>query len=297
MGRTRRLEGMILGGAVLLAAGVLALEGTFAAVLQLDPAVDIALAGAGVLLLFTALFTLRLDRGADVFPRGPRPSSVGPSSGASLMALPSLRASGPSATPTSLLVEAPPSAAPAPPAATGLPARPTSVDAGGSTLLIPFAEENPASSSPPAAPAGARTVSQLVDRMDALQRASVSRPSPPSTPKSAPLAASLLHRLTRVPSPPATPSTPPVGRRCNDCGDPLGAPPRFEPCADCGRALCERCYWRTSSGPQAHLCTTCLRDRPVPRPTAPAATFPRPGPAASPSTASGRTTPLRRPSN
>jgi hypothetical protein len=305
VGRAVRVGGLILAGAALLAAGALGFEWPYAPAALLNPLVEIVLVGAGALVLFTALSTPALDRRTGVSDaREGSPSPI-PSSESSLMALPSIVASDSAVSPTFPTLKAAAPNPPIPAPVTDLPAGLVAVDTGNSTLLIPFAEEPaappPLTPAPPAAPLAAQTVTQLVDRMDVLQRAAPVSSSPavsalpPSEP--VPLASSLLHRLTRVPIPPTTLSSPTVGRRCNDCGESLGSPPQFEPCPDCGRALCERCYWRTSSGPQAHLCTTCFRDRSVPRPPTPAVTFPRPGLNVSPSTPSGRTIPPRRPVN
>ena len=295
-----RLGGLILLGAALLAAGALGLEWRYAPALLRHSLVQEVLVGAGLLVLLAALLALGLDRPASVpAPDGPSPAeSASPEP--SLMTLPAIvgeESAIPPSEPapafdsggTSSSIQTPSSTIPAGLAAEG---------PGGSTLLIPFAEGLASGSPPSSIPGSGQTVTRLVDRIDALQRVaptSSPRAASPVPPEKESLASSLLLRLTRIPNPPAASATMEAARRCNDCGEPLGFPPHFEPCADCGRALCERCYWHTSSGPQAHLCTACIRERSVPRPPVPALTFSRPSPVASVSAPSNRTLQPRRP--
>ncbi|MGC2289543.1 MAG: hypothetical protein WA688_06775, partial [Thermoplasmata archaeon] len=269
--RALRLGGPIFAGAACLSAGLLGLGWSLAPALLRNFQVDLVLLGAGILVLPSALLLLALDRWKSApTPRAsPAPVPTRSTSGSSLMALPAIVREAP-AVPEPLPPSEPAVVTPFPiPTAAGTPAAVTAVAAGpaapgpaSSTLLIPFAEEPASPIGPPVTPFPAQTVSRLVDRMDVLQRVTATNPSPTTSP--APpsdretVASDLLLRLTRIPTPPAASTTTLVARRCNDCGDPLGAPPQFEPCDDCGRALCERCYWRTASGPAAHLCTVCL---------------------------------------
>lgn len=296
-GRQARLGGLMLLGAALVATGTLGFEWPFAPGFLQNPMVEIPLVAAGILLLFTALFALLLDRLAPL--PAPREWTAGPltSPQSSLMALPAIvrkestRSSVPTMIPAaSGATERPSDSAPAPAAL----AAEGSIS---STLLIPFVDQPSTPAPTPPVSASAQSVTQLVDRMETLQRAVPNGARPAAVPSSPPSdfpATPLLLRLTRIPTPPTATSTMEAARRCNDCGDPLGSPPRFEPCGDCGRALCERCYWRTSSGPQAHLCASCVRERSVPAPPAPTLSFPRPGLAAAASPPSGRTLPPRR---
>jgi hypothetical protein len=290
-GRATRLGGLILAGSALLAAAALGREWSFAPGLLRNLVVELVLVGAGAVLLLIALVALALDRAKPSRAPDQTPPAGATPSGSSLMALPAIMGKEPSVS------DAPPTdSSPSPPP--GVPLGMTAGAPAGSTLLIPFADT--LTPSPPASvdPASGSTVTGLVDRMDALQRAAPAATVPTASsspaPEPATMASALLLRLTRIPAPPATPSAA-VARRCTDCGDPLGSPPLFEPCADCGRALCERCYWRESSGPQAHLCTTCVQHRAVPRPPTPAVTFGRPTPVASVSKPSGRPLQPRRP--
>lgn len=294
-GYTLRLGGLIFAAAALLAAGAIALQWPMAPALLRNPFSESLFIGLGAMLLALGFGALALDRRRPV-PRPLRPVRLeAPSSESSLMALPALVEAEPTVSRPPVPAESPerpplPSA-PVPGAPLGL----TAANPAGSTLLIPFSEEpgRVARPSGGSLPRG-QTVSGLVDRMEALQRVAPTAPSSPgvagtTAPETGTLDSPLLLRLTRVPSPPVPAAVSSVARRCSDCGEALGSPPQFEPCADCGRALCERCYWRTSSGPQAHLCTTCFRDRSVPRPPTPAATFGGPAPLASASA------PARRP--
>ncbi|MFZ0831355.1 MAG: hypothetical protein WAN40_09520, partial [Thermoplasmata archaeon] len=222
-----------------------------------------------------------------------------PAPGSSLMTLPAIVGDAvPASTPTpvpSFVPLLPPS----PSLAVGTPMGFSAAAPASSTLLIPFADPSAPSAPSPEVPPSGLTVTGLVDRMDALQRASPSKSSPTGSSAAVsgqgPLASALLQRLTRIPTPPTVPAATAAGRRCNDCGDPLGSPPHFEPCGDCGRALCERCYWRASSGPQAHVCTSCLQDRSMARTPVPAVTFGRSSPVVSAATPSGGTLQPRRP--
>ena len=286
--RATRWGGLILGGAALLAAGTLGVEWRHAPAALRLPLVELVLLGAGILLLVGAFLALALGRGeVEPTPQVLTPEPSEPSS--SLMTLPAILGDESANQPpgsSSPTVTATPEVTP-PSVSTPLAVAATSTAS--STLLIPFAETSPSPAPPRTTPPG-QTVTRLVGRMDALQR--VAPPAPAalsfsSIDRGSPTS-SLLHRLTRIPSPPSAPLATPVARRCNDCGDQLGSPPQFEPCSDCGRALCERCYWRTSSGPQAHLCTTCFNERSVPRRPAPAVTFGRPTAVASGSTSVGR---------
>ncbi len=290
-----RLGGLLFLGAALLAAAALGFNWRFAPAALRTPWVEMTLLAAGIVALFLALLVLVLEPLPDPWgrpPAMPRTDRSGPS----LMALPAIVAS-----------VAPEGEAPAPPLPTVTPSstasRPTASPAGvaaeassGSTLLIPFATAPAAVSTTVAIDPAPQTVSGLVERMGALQRAAPPSPSPTaySTRASEPGPVTLLQRLSQIPTPRSAvaPSSP--GRRCVDCGEPLGSPPRFEPCGDCGRALCARCYWKTSSGPQAHLCATCVQSRAVPRPVSPAVTFGRPTAAGVPAPAP-RTVQPRRP--
>jgi hypothetical protein len=293
--RTMRLGGMMFAGAALLAAAALGLEWRLAPSLLRNSFVEIVLVGAGFIVLCVALLLLNLGRptGTPVLRESSSPLVA--TSEASLMALPAIVADEPADGPHLPTPEPVVAIAPAPSVAASTPAGLAAESPSNSTLLIPFADIPAPPVRAPDPPIPAPTVSRLVDRMDAIQR--VAPAAPTSTPPSehGPLGSALLLRLTRIPIPPAAPSATSAPRRCTDCGDPLGTPPQFEPCGDCGRALCERCYWRTSSGPAAHLCTTCFQDRSVPRPPAPAVTFARPVPAVSASAPSGRTLRPRRP--
>ncbi|MCI4352022.1 MAG: hypothetical protein L3K14_01345 [Thermoplasmata archaeon] len=294
-GRQARLGGLMLLGAALVATAALGLEWPFAPGFLQNPLLEIPLVAAGVLILFTALLSLVLDR-LEPIP-APREWAAGAlaSPQSSLMALPAIVGKGLAGSPV-------PSSVPDEGAgAVGFPAsarEPAGFAAEGSitsTLLIPFVDEpiRPAPTPPNSTPG--QSVSRLVDRMETLQRVAPNgspRAAIPSASPSGPPISPLLLRLSRIPSPPTATSSMEAARRCNDCGEPLGSPPHFEPCGDCGRALCERCYWRTSSGPRAHLCAVCVQERSVPRP--PALSFPRPGLAASVSDPSGRPLPPRR---
>jgi hypothetical protein len=294
--RSARLGGLLIAGSALIAAVALVLVWRLASGFLRNPLVEVVLVGAVALPVFTVLFSLAPDRWSVVpIPDRP-PRRAVPDSGSSLMALPAIVGEpSPEANlgPASGIDVLPPIVSPSGPvgvAATG----PVN-----STLLIPFADPGDSGGSMPVVPTSGLTVTRLVDRMDALQRAaptssvptsSVAAPAPSGTHGS-----ELLLRLTRIPSPPAPSVASAVARRCNDCGDALGSPPHFEPCGDCGRALCERCYWRTSSGPQAHICTTCLQNRAAPRPPTPAVTMGRPTAIVAVSTPSGRALQPRRP--
>jgi hypothetical protein len=300
-GRTMRLGGLIFAGAALLAVGAVGLQWRMAPTLLRLPVIEFVFVGAGLLVVLIGLVSLALDRRSVVHdaPRPARPRDS--SSGSSLMALPALVTEQPVASPSAPAFS-PLDATPTPATVmTALPVGLASAGASNSTLLIPFAQEPALTTLEPVSPVPGVTVSQLVDRMSALQRVAPSgvsaHPTPTATLASVPLPTTLELRLTRIPTPPSLPSATSVARRCNDCGDPLGSPPQFEPCADCGRALCERCYWQTSSGPQAHLCASCFRDRSVPRPPTPAVTFGGPEPGVSVATPSGRTLQPRRPAN
>ncbi|MCI4347802.1 MAG: hypothetical protein L3J97_04190 [Thermoplasmata archaeon] len=296
-GRQARLGGLMLLGAALLATGAIGFEWRFAPGFLRHSLVEIPLVAAGLLLLLVAVIALALDRGASVPAAGGSTDPALASPESSLMALPAIVAeesaessvprTGPDyGTPT----DAPPTPAPRP---VGLMAE----GSGSSTLLIPIADQQMSPTPAPAVLFPGQTVTRLVDRMESLQRVTPNG-SPgsaiPSSSPSGPLTSPLLLRLTRIPSPPLATSALEAARRCSNCGDPLGSPPQFEACGDCGRALCEPCYWKTSSGPEAHLCATCVQERSVPRPSTPALSFPRPGVAASAAGPSGRTLPPRR---
>lgn len=297
-GRALRLGALVIVGAALLAAEAIGLQWPSAPALLLYPLVVIVLVGAGVLLVLIPLTLLvRSRRGYQAKatpPDGPVPATADPS----LLTLPSLLREDPQEVfpeaDRDPLGPAPVIPGPVPDLPVGL----SMAEPGNSTLLIPLSVEPASPETPPPSAEPVQTVTRLVDRMDALQRATGATglpvPSALSPPEPAAHSNRLLHRLANVPTPPDDLSHAMAGRRCSDCGETLGSPPRFDPCADCGRALCARCYWRTSSGPQAHLCTTCFRDRSVPRPPAPMATIPRPGEPASVSGPLGRRVPPRR---
>jgi hypothetical protein len=304
LGRKTRLGELIIAGLSLLAIGVVLLLWSTAPALWRSTPIEFLFFAAGTLALLLGLVTSTLDRrfARPISPSPPAsPRARTTSSESSLMALPALVAEGP----TPKGPSASPEPAPVPPfvatSSAPAPAGLATASTGNSTLLIPFAGESVPAGPVLAAPGPGHTVSRLVDRMDALERVAPAPTSPSISSAAAtaqgPVPSPLLLRLTRIPTPPIGTSTAWAARRCNDCGEPLGSPPQFEPCADCGRALCERCYWRTSSGPQAHLCTACFRDRSVPRPPTPAVTFAKPEPAASASAPSGRWFRLRRPGN
>jgi hypothetical protein len=304
LGRRARLGELIVAGLALVAIGIVLLLWSTAPALWRSTPIEFLFFGAGTLALLLGLVTLAIDRRSvrRVTPPPPSPPRASaPSSESSLMALPALVAGGSTPKPAT----ASPEPAPVPPlpdmASAPVPAGLVTASPGTSTLLIPFAGESVPAGPVSASPSPGQTVSRLVNRMDALQRVAPTAPSPSlptiAAPTPGPVPSPLLLRLTRVPVPPTGAATALAARRCNDCGETLGSPPQFEPCADCGRALCERCYWRTSSGPQAHLCAACFRDRSVPRPPTPAATFAKPEPAASASAPSGRWFRLRRPGN
>jgi hypothetical protein len=288
-GHAARIGGLIFAGAALLAVGAVGLQWSMAPALLRTPGIELVFIAAGAIVLVIGLVALALERRAVAASR-PVPSTA-PSPRSSLMTLPAVvgEASAPAARPRSS-EPATPAAVPPSVSATGLPL--AAEGTSNSTLLIPFAEGLRSVDPNPAPPVADQTVSNLIGRMDALERAAPSSAGPTAStaelPEPGAPASPLLLRLTRIPTPPAAPSTTLVARRCTDCGEPFGSPPQFEPCADCGRALCERCYWRTSSGPQAHLCSSCFKDRSVPRPPAPSTTFGRPGPNASISTPAGR---------
>lgn len=300
-GYTLRLGGVIFAGAALLSAGAIALQWPMAPALLRNPFSEVLFVGLGIIVLGIGLGALAVDRRKAV-PRPLRPvTPAAPSSEPSLMALPAIVGSDSTVSPAAAPPELPERPQLPAPHGPGAPIGLSAANPTGSTLLIPFSEEpGPSPASPGGSPLGGKTVSRLVDRMDALQRVG---PAASSSPRTAlmmavgtgTLAPPLRLQLTRVPSPPAPPTGSSVARRCSDCGEALGSPPQFEPCADCGRALCERCYWRTSSGPRAHLCTTCFRDRSVPRPPTPAVTFARSAPRPSTSAPSERPLQPRRP--
>jgi hypothetical protein len=284
-----RLGGLVFAGAALLAVGAIALQWPMTPALLHRPLIEFVFIAAGTVVLAVALVSLALDR-REATAHVSRPArAVPPSSESSLMALPALVSESSSPSPAASLSPAPGEALRRPDTPEGVtPVGVAAASAGNSTLLIPFAGE----STPPGPGSGGtgpgQTVSRLVDRIDALQRVTSSgTPSTPA-PEDYPASSPLLLRLTRVPTPPTLASATTAPRRCNDCGEPLGSPPQFESCVDCGRAMCERCYWRTSSGPRAHLCTVCFQDRSVPRPPTPAVTFATSGPIVSASTPSGR---------
>lgn len=295
--RALRLGGLLFLGAALLAAAALGLDWRFAPTGLRAPWVEMTLLAAGIVALFLALLVLVLDPLPDPWGRAP-PVPRTSHAGASLMALPALVTSdGSDDVGAPAHTGTPSSASPPPPLPTAAPVGLAAAATSGSTLLIPFAAEaGPSSSTLAPTP---QTVTGLVGRMDALQRAT---PLPPPTPPRStrapaePGPVTLLQRLSQIPTPRGTglPSSP--GRRCADCGESLGSPPRFEACGDCGRALCARCYWKTSSGPQAHLCATCVQNHSVPRPPTPAVSFGRPTAAAGP-TPPPRSIQPRRPVN
>jgi hypothetical protein len=308
-GRAARIGGLIFAGAALLAVGAAGLQWSMAPALLRAPVIEFLFIAAGATVLVIGLVSLALERRAvaasrpvpSVAPSPRRAASATPSPPSSLMTLPAVigENSSPGARPTPT---GPAPAAPfASPASNPAPVAVAAEGPSNSTLLIPFADGLRSVNPPPAPSAADQTVSTLVGRMDAVQRAAPSSPGPAAgvvpIPKPRRLASPLLLRLTRIPAPPAASAAALAARRCTDCGEPFGTPPQFEPCEDCGRALCERCYWRTSSGPQAHLCTTCFKDRSVPRPPAPSPTFGQPGPAASISMPAGRPLRPRRPVN
>ena len=298
-GRAARLGGLLIAGSALVAAAAFVLEWRFAPGTLRNPLVEGLLVGVGVLLLFTVLFSLARGRwGAEsVVAPTPEPSSPDPAS--SLMALPAMVGEEVPASPPIPVPSFVPLVSPSSASAVGSPGGVAADAPTNSTLLIPFADQSATNAPSPVVPASGSTVTGLVDRMDALQRASPAASSPASSSaavsRQGSLASELLLRLTRIPTPPTSAGTTTAARRCNDCGDPLGSPPHFEPCGDCGRALCERCYWRTASGPQAHVCTSCLKERSGLRPPSPAVTFGRSTPVASVVTPSGRTLRPRRP--
>jgi len=295
-----RLGMLIFVGVALLAAAALGLEWRYAPAALRLPLVEVVLSVVGGVLLVAALVALVLDRPAPATlpdaPSPPEDSRAEPS----LLSLPALAVgetelSDPARSPE------PSKGMPLPPTfATAAPTGVTATDPGHSTLLIPFAEEPSSGVPAPEAPVPGETVSRLMDRMDAIQRVTPTNPSAPALSYAPPTGATprpseLLLRLTHIPAPPTDASTASAPRRCSDCGDPLGSPPQCEPCAECGQALCERCYWRTSSGPQAHLCARCFQDRSVPRPPAPAVTFAPRRSVASVSTPTERSLRPRRP--
>jgi hypothetical protein len=284
-----------------LAIGAIGLQWPLTPALLRNPLIEYVFVGAGALVLAFGFVTLALDlRTASPGRKRNRISSDAYSQ-SSLMTLPAIMVGEPavSVPPRDFdRTESPPAPAPRMPVVTaGASADPP----GGSTLLIPFSEAGPSLPASPPAAAPPDTVSRMVSRMDAVQRAAPAlvppaAPSPPS-PASSNSDSSLLHRLTRIPTPPPIPSATAAPRRCTDCGDSLGSPPQFETCADCRRALCERCYWRTSTGPRAHFCTTCYRDRSVPRPPSPTATRVRPSSVSAVSVPVKRSLPPRQPAS
>lgn len=296
-----RLGALIFAGAAFLAIEAVVLQWRLAPAFLRIPLMEFVFVLVGILFLVAALTSYALDR-REAAPRAPalHPEAA-PSPESSLMALPALVSEAPGPSVLSPAPEPPqvPRPVDAPPA--GAPASLAAASTESSTLLIPFAGASGSPAHVPVAPGPGETVSRLVDRMDALQRVAPGGTSPSTAstaaPVEGPITSSLRLRLTRVPVPPAGPSAAFDARRCTDCGEPFESPPQYESCADCGRALCERCYWRTSSGPQAHLCTSCFRNRSVPRPPAPAVTFAKPAPTASAPAPSGRWFRLRRPGN
>lgn len=299
-GRTLRLGSLIIIGAALLAAAAIGLQWPSAPAFLFNPLTVVLLVFAGALLVTIPLTVLLRSRRVVRAVTDPTDGRSTPSADPSLLTLPSLLREAPrEEVPMGLPDPSEPYPVPPSSPVLDLPIGVSRAESGRSTLLIPLSvEPTPPAAGPPTVEP-VRTVTRLVDRMDALQRATATLGTP--APSSAPTAQTpatpnlLLHRLGQVPSPPVTTVQSWAGRRCSDCGDTLGSPPRFDSCADCGRALCARCYWRTSSGPQAHLCTTCFRDRSVPRPPAPMATIPRPAEFVSPP--AGRRGPPRRSPN
>lgn len=286
-----RLGGLLFLAAALLAAAALGFNWRYAPAGLRTPWVELTLLAAGIIALFLALLVLVLEPLPGPWgrpPTMPRTDRSGPS----LMALPAIVTSAapetePSAPP--LPTVSPASIAPHP---VGAPLGVSAEGSSGSTLLIPFATAPGAVSTTVAVDSAPQTVSGLVERMGAVQRAAPPRPTAYSTHASESGPVTLLQRLSQIPTPRNATSPTSPGRRCADCGEPLGSPPRFEPCGDCGRALCARCYWKTSSGPQAHLCATCVQSRSIPRPVSPAVTFGRPtagvGPVPAPRTVQPR---------
>jgi hypothetical protein len=278
--RRARLGGWILLGAALLGAAALGIEWPPVPALLRDPWVQVLLLSLGALVLSAALILLAQRPSATPPPVVELAAAELSTSGSSLLALPALTEEpppDPTPSPLDVPVDLPSSSDLRP---TGLAAsEQVPAGSGGSTLLIPFADTPSPPTPEPSVPASRGSVARLVDRMEDLRQAHPARPSPPlSSPFSATgtIASPLLLRLTRIPGPPVGSGPVQVARRCSDCGEPLGSPPHFEPCGGCGQALCGRCYWRTPSGPQAHLCTTCFADRSVPRSPTPGSIFPRP---------------------
>ena len=151
-GRQLRLGGLCLAGAALFAAGTLGVEWAYAPPVLQNGLVETVLLGIGALLLFTALFSLLLDRLAPVTTRvGPQPPSRY-SASSSMMALPAIVGSeSPSAlvsSGTAALTETYPVALPT--EANG-PVGLASRDEATSTLLIPFADSSPPSPAVPVA--------------------------------------------------------------------------------------------------------------------------------------------------
>lgn len=284
------LGSLIFIGAALLGVATLGMDWRFSPALIRQPMVEWVLGGAGVAVLLSAAVLLARERREPVPTSALPPASNESSPSTSLMTLPAIMGNeAPSA--TEPMPPVAPSEPEPPTSPTPVAARPSGLSAEGmssSTLLIPFAEGTRPASSPAAAPGVGETVTRLVDRIDTMQRVTPASPSAAASPPAPASGTSeLLLRLTRIPNPPVAASPFLVARRCSDCGESLGTPPHFEPCGDCGRALCQRCYWRTSSGPGAHRCTACVKERSVPQPPAPTLTFARPTPGASPSPSSG----------
>lgn len=290
-----------MAGAAFLAATAVVLQWRSIPAAWRVASIEFALVVIGVVLLIGALASYVLDRRGTAPPAPAKVPKASPTSESSLMALPALVTNG--SPPVSSSPPPVPSTAPARtrPSAASAPVGLTASSTNNSTLLIPFA--GGPTSMAPASPALSpeQSVSRLVGRMGAIQRvaptATSSGTAAIGASVEAPKVSPLLLRLTRIPSPPAGASPASGDRRCNDCAQPLGSPPHFEPCADCGRALCERCYWRTSSGPDAHMCTACVRDRSVPKPPTPVVTFAKPRPVAAVAGPSGQSSRLRRPGN
>lgn len=293
-----RLGGLTLAGAALLAAGALGFQWSFAPAFLRDPWVELGLVGAGIILLVATLFSLGLDLRASMAAARPTSPSDSPLSGSRVTTFPA----------SVVREDSTPevSAFPLTDAAASHPSSPllvvprgtSAARAGASTLLISFSDGPMLGIQPPVPQEPRTTVTGLVDRVNAMQRVSGSNepataplvlpPPPPSR------ASDLLLRLTRIPSPPAVPRPTRLARRCTDCGETLGYPPQFEPCEECRQALCERCYWRVSSGPRSHFCSTCFRERSIPRPPTRPVTVAGPRPVPSTSGPSGRTPPSPR---
>jgi hypothetical protein len=264
-----RLGGLTLLGSALLAAGAVGLQWSFAPALLRNPWVEVGLAGTGIILLSAALCLLALDPRAGMAPSRPPTNSALPFSGSSsLMPFSAdLQHKGSVPTvarfPSTSATASPPSSS-----AAGMLAGTSAGNTRASTLVISFADGPILGIHPAARKEPPTTVTGLVDRMETVQRTSTMlQPTsarlvlPPPTPSRT---SELLHHLTQIPTPPPEPRATALARRCTDCGEPLGSPPQFEPCEECRQALCERCYWRVSSGPRSHFCSTCYRERSVP---------------------------------